>query len=363
MAIVSGNPMDAGPPAPRNPIPRIQPMDRWNPSGFWERRSLVPLTIPRWSESRRSLANRGPQRSAPPTPTSLAKPGTTPNSPGSWPGSTWCCRTGCRSFGRSTFVEPVSRTGYTVPISCDTRCGTHRGPGAISFSAIPRNASSSCDACWSNCNRISKLSACLARRFGPSRRLTRRCSPIPSIAPIRISCGWRCPACGWNSGSSTIRRGTGGVCSLRWAMHLRCSAAAGRSLRAWMQRMGLTWAYRLSKEPLRLGPRYLRYNSMFVSYWLWDALRGQSPERNFAIRKFKLPADFRTSCDERAGDQWHFTGRGCAPISCRPARGGNDADRTAIGFRNAATTADVSHRIFFHGVMAQVYRRSRPSRP
>ena len=41
----------------------------------------------------------------------------------------------------------------------------------------------------------------------------------------------------------------------------------------WMQRMGLTWAYRLSKEPLRLGPRYLRYNSMFVSYWLWDALR------------------------------------------------------------------------------------------
>jgi N-acetylglucosaminyldiphosphoundecaprenol N-acetyl-beta-D-mannosaminyltransferase len=28
----------------------------------------------------------------------------------------------------------------------------------------------------------------------------------------------------------------------------------------WMQRMGLTWAYRVCKEPLRLGPRYLRYN-------------------------------------------------------------------------------------------------------
>ena len=27
----------------------------------------------------------------------------------------------------------------------------------------------------------------------------------------------------------------------------------------WMQRMGLTWVYRLSKEPLRLGPRYVRY--------------------------------------------------------------------------------------------------------
>jgi N-acetylglucosaminyldiphosphoundecaprenol N-acetyl-beta-D-mannosaminyltransferase len=40
----------------------------------------------------------------------------------------------------------------------------------------------------------------------------------------------------------------------------------------WMQRMGLTWFYRLSKEPLRLGPRYLRYNSLFVFYLLWDVL-------------------------------------------------------------------------------------------
>jgi N-acetylglucosaminyldiphosphoundecaprenol N-acetyl-beta-D-mannosaminyltransferase len=43
---------------------------------------------------------------------------------------------------------------------------------------------------------------------------------------------------------------------------------------AWMQRMGLTWAYRLSKEPLRLGPRYIRYNSIFLSYLLWDILSG-----------------------------------------------------------------------------------------
>lgn len=45
---------------------------------------------------------------------------------------------------------------------------------------------------------------------------------------------------------------------------------------AWMQRMGLTWAYRLAKEPFRLGPRYLRYHSLFVSYWLWDALHERS---------------------------------------------------------------------------------------
>ena len=43
---------------------------------------------------------------------------------------------------------------------------------------------------------------------------------------------------------------------------------------SWMQRMGLTWAYRLCKEPLRLGPRYLRYHSLFLFYLLWDALRG-----------------------------------------------------------------------------------------
>jgi N-acetylglucosaminyldiphosphoundecaprenol N-acetyl-beta-D-mannosaminyltransferase len=45
---------------------------------------------------------------------------------------------------------------------------------------------------------------------------------------------------------------------------------------SWMQRMGLTWAYRLCKEPMRLGPRYVRYNSMFVSYLLWDMLRGRA---------------------------------------------------------------------------------------
>jgi N-acetylglucosaminyldiphosphoundecaprenol N-acetyl-beta-D-mannosaminyltransferase len=40
----------------------------------------------------------------------------------------------------------------------------------------------------------------------------------------------------------------------------------------WMQRMGLTWFYRFSSEPLRLGPRYLRYNSLFLFYLLWDSL-------------------------------------------------------------------------------------------
>lgn len=48
---------------------------------------------------------------------------------------------------------------------------------------------------------------------------------------------------------------------------------------AWMQRAGLTWVYRLSKEPLRLGPRYLQYNLTFVLYWLLDALRWRAWEK------------------------------------------------------------------------------------
>lgn len=37
----------------------------------------------------------------------------------------------------------------------------------------------------------------------------------------------------------------------------------------WMQRFGMTWLYRLSHEPARLGPRYLRYNALYIYYtWL-----------------------------------------------------------------------------------------------
>jgi N-acetylglucosaminyldiphosphoundecaprenol N-acetyl-beta-D-mannosaminyltransferase len=43
---------------------------------------------------------------------------------------------------------------------------------------------------------------------------------------------------------------------------------------ALMQRMGLTWFFRLCSEPLRLGPRFLRYNSLFLFYLLRDGLCG-----------------------------------------------------------------------------------------
>ena len=44
----------------------------------------------------------------------------------------------------------------------------------------------------------------------------------------------------------------------------------------WMQKAGLTWAYRLSREPARLGPRYLRYNLLYLYYTLIERLAGRS---------------------------------------------------------------------------------------
>jgi N-acetylglucosaminyldiphosphoundecaprenol N-acetyl-beta-D-mannosaminyltransferase len=46
----------------------------------------------------------------------------------------------------------------------------------------------------------------------------------------------------------------------------------------WMQRRGLTWLYRLASEPRRLAGRYLKYNSLFLWYLLWDGLRGKALE-------------------------------------------------------------------------------------
>ena len=44
----------------------------------------------------------------------------------------------------------------------------------------------------------------------------------------------------------------------------------------WMQRWGLTWAFRIASEPRRLVGRYVRYNSLFLFYLLWDGWRGRA---------------------------------------------------------------------------------------
>jgi N-acetylglucosaminyldiphosphoundecaprenol N-acetyl-beta-D-mannosaminyltransferase len=47
----------------------------------------------------------------------------------------------------------------------------------------------------------------------------------------------------------------------------------------WMQRAGLTWVHRLASEPRRLGPRYFKYNILFLYYLMRDGLRGKQEIR------------------------------------------------------------------------------------
>jgi N-acetylglucosaminyldiphosphoundecaprenol N-acetyl-beta-D-mannosaminyltransferase len=47
----------------------------------------------------------------------------------------------------------------------------------------------------------------------------------------------------------------------------------------WMQNRGLEWAFRLSQEPRRLLPRYLRYNPAFVAAFARQYLRARRPRR------------------------------------------------------------------------------------
>ena len=53
------------------------------------------------------------------------------------------------------------------------------------------------------------------------------------------------------------------------------NAGLRRDAPEWMQRIGLTWLFRLASEPRRLAGRYVRYNSLFLLYVFWDGLRGR----------------------------------------------------------------------------------------
>jgi N-acetylglucosaminyldiphosphoundecaprenol N-acetyl-beta-D-mannosaminyltransferase len=48
----------------------------------------------------------------------------------------------------------------------------------------------------------------------------------------------------------------------------------------WMQRLGLTWLHRVLAEPARLGPRYLKYNLLFVLYFLQAVLLRHGPPQD-----------------------------------------------------------------------------------
>lgn len=70
---------------------------------------------------------------------------------------------------------------------------------------------------------------------------------------------------------SRIRRGL--LLSVGFALDV--NAGTKRDAPLWMQRLGLGWLFRLVSEPGRLGPRYLKYNTLFLFYLLWDCWRGK----------------------------------------------------------------------------------------
>jgi N-acetylglucosaminyldiphosphoundecaprenol N-acetyl-beta-D-mannosaminyltransferase len=69
-----------------------------------------------------------------------------------------------------------------------------------------------------------------------------------------------------------IRRGV--VLTVGFAFDV--NAGTKRDAPLWMQQRGLTWLFRIVTEPRRLLFRYLQYNSLFLSYLLWDGLRGRA---------------------------------------------------------------------------------------
>jgi len=94
------------------------------------------------------------------------------------------------------------------------------------------------------------------------------------------------------SGAGVVWVGTGSPRQEKWMLRMRPQLRApvlvgvgaafdfhsGRVPQAppWMQRHGLEWLHRLSREPRRLGPRYLRDNPAFLAAFLrqWLAERG-----------------------------------------------------------------------------------------
>lgn len=69
-----------------------------------------------------------------------------------------------------------------------------------------------------------------------------------------------------------LRRGV--VLSVGFAFDVNAGLKADAP--PWLQRLGLTWLFRLASEPRRLAGRYLKYNSLFLWYLLRDGLRGRA---------------------------------------------------------------------------------------
>ena len=100
-----------------------------------------------------------------------------------------------------------------------------------------------------------------------------------------------------SSGAAVVWVGTGQPKQEKWMLRMRprlqspllvgVGAAfdfhAGLVSQApsWMQRGGLEWAYRLSREPRRLWRRYARYNPLFLAAFLGQYMRHRRSGRRY----------------------------------------------------------------------------------
>jgi N-acetylglucosaminyldiphosphoundecaprenol N-acetyl-beta-D-mannosaminyltransferase len=99
------------------------------------------------------------------------------------------------------------------------------------------------------------------------------------------------------SGAAVVWVGIGQPKQEKWMAHMRPQLAApllvgvgaafdfhaGLVSQApeWMQRNGLEWVYRLSREPRRLWPRYVRYNPRFIAAFAGQYVRNRWASRGF----------------------------------------------------------------------------------
>jgi N-acetylglucosaminyldiphosphoundecaprenol N-acetyl-beta-D-mannosaminyltransferase len=98
------------------------------------------------------------------------------------------------------------------------------------------------------------------------------------------------------SGAQVVWVGTGQPKQEQWMLEMRPRLAAPllvgvgaafdfhaglvSQAPAWMQRSGLEWSYRLSREPRRLWRRYARYNPLFVAGFARQYLRERRTSKN-----------------------------------------------------------------------------------
>ena len=56
----------------------------------------------------------------------------------------------------------------------------------------------------------------------------------------------------------------------------------------WMQRIGMTWLFRMASEPERLAGRYFKWNTLFLWYWGLERLATSSRKYKLSLRKLLL---------------------------------------------------------------------------